>query len=274
MRTTLRSLKLLNENAKTKKPVLHPISGKPIAVVGLSLSPHAKGGYNVCPEATIGCISSCNLWFAGRTRFETARNAMNNRKKLLFENPPLFYRHLDHDLDLFTDYCQTMGYFPCVRMNAASDLDWGFIADERENLTFYDYSKVRSRFEAYVPVNYSLTYSWNERSTTEFARSVLDSGRNVSIVFDVPYFPQSNVFGYLPEFVDVNGKRFHVVDGDIHDVRLTVLDGSGVIVGLRLKGTNDAKRQAIVRRFAVPVPFPRFACDKLGGVIPGSVVAL
>jgi len=101
-----------------------------------------------------------------------------------------------------------------------------------------------------LPKNYHLTFSDSERTNDNFLRRVLENGGNVARVFDVPYHPQSGMLGVLPKTVCVDGLWVRVIDGDLHDVRIPSVDGRGVVIGLRLKGTNKAKKHARKRGFA------------------------
>ena len=76
-------------------------------------------------------------------------------------------------------------------------------------------------------------------------------GGNVAQVFDVDYHPQSGRIGDLPESIRIQGRHWPVVDGDKHDIRLPSIDGRGVVIGLRLKGTNAAKSRARRNGFAI-----------------------
>ena len=101
-----------------------------------------------------------------------------------------------------------------------------------------------------LPGNYALTFSRHEKHHGATIRSYLRRGGNVAQVFDVDYYPAVGRVGDLPATVRVHGQEFAVVDGDKHDVRLPTVDGRGVIIGLRLKGTNAAKSRARQNGFA------------------------
>lgn len=239
--------KLLNTNAKLSKPV------RGYAITGLSLAPHSLSGLvNVCIAATVACRAACVLWFAGRSNFDSVRAAMIRRTKFFVENREEFEATLCKNIRAFARSCVRNNVKPAVRCNVASDVDWSHIARQFPNVTFYDYTKVRSRlFRADWPKNYQLIYSWNENTTPKFAREVLERGHNVAMVFDVLYNPQARKFGALPAYVVLDGKRVKVVDGDRHDLRLRRCDGRGVVVGLRLKGKNATKQIARDMKFAV-----------------------
>jgi hypothetical protein len=82
-------------------------------------------------------------------------------------------------------------------------------------------------------------------------RAWLDAGHNVSVVFDTDYFPQSGRIGELPADWRIGKKTYQVIDGDKHDMRLRHIDGSGVIVGLRFKGSRRLLDESVRRGFTV-----------------------
>ena len=118
-------------------------------------------------------------------------------------------------------------------MNVASDLEWFDVIDRWPDVQFYDYTKIRARFDRYLagklPANYALTFSRHEKHHSATIRSYLNRGGNVAQVFDVDYYPAVGRIGALPKSVTIHGKRFRVVDGDKHDVRLPTVDGRGVV---------------------------------------------
>lgn len=221
---------------------------------GLTLAPHGLSGHNVCPGSSVGCRASCNLWFAGQRVSPQARNAAVRDTRWFFRDPETFKEELHRDIIRVQRSAYRKGLTPLIRLNMASDLDWTSVIAAHPDIQFFDYTKIRSRFRAYLagtlPANYRLTFSRHEKhSETEIA-GFLREGGNVAQVFDVLYNPQWKKFGALPETVEIDGESFPVIDGDVHDVRLPEVDGTGVIVGLRLKGTNAAKSRARKSQFA------------------------
>ncbi|TWU21298.1 GP88 family protein [Bythopirellula polymerisocia] len=238
---------LIGSNTKLAKQ-----SGLEYLIAGLSLAPHRRGPENVCPEAGY-CSAVCNLWFSGRTVTKPVRNAMINRSQLLTEDPRRFRQLLDSDLERFANDAKSKRIVPLFRPNVASDLDWQDLARSHPHISFYDYTKVRSRLAAIRnhrwPENYQLTYSVNERSHHRTIGSYLRTGFNVSTVYDTDYFPAVGRIDPLPESWRFDGKEWPVIDGDKHDIRLKEVDGTGVVVGLRFKGSRRLLDQAIDRGF-------------------------
>jgi len=240
-------MNLLSTNAKLEKQ-----NGIDYLVAGLSMAPHGIGGYQACESATSGCKSSCVLWFTGRTVMPKVRNAMIRRKQMFFEHRSGFLDLLRADINTIVRRAENRGLSPAVRLNVATDLDWSDFAAEFPNCTFYDYTKVRSRLlRSDWPPNYQLTYSLNERSHGRTVQSQLERGGNVAVVFSTRYFPQRGLIGDLPESWKLHGKHYRVIDGDRYDMRLRELDGSGIIVGLRFKGSLKRRQHAIENGFCI-----------------------
>lgn len=242
------SLRLLSTNRKLQKSM--DLFGGQIVTAGLFLAPHRRSGTNVCPEAGI-CSTVCNLWFSGRTVTQPVRAAMLRRTSLLVTDPSRFEQLLCRDIELLLRRAEKQGKRLFLRLNGASDLDFSRFATWFPTVEFYDYTKVARRVQFVLdgtwPPNYSLCYSFNERSDWKLCRRYLRKGGTVSVVFDSAYHPQSGKIGKLPR----KFCRFPVVDGDLHDLRHPEFDGRGVVVGLRFKGTRRLLARAVRRGFVV-----------------------
>ena len=182
---------------------------------------------------------------------------MIRRTRMLFEDSERFYDLLRADLAKFVGYCERLKLSPLFRPNVASDLDWSNLAAEFPTVQFYDYTKVRSRVERIRrgrwPSNYELTYSVNEQSHHRTIGAYLRAGFNVAAVFDTDYFPQIGRIGELPDEWRFDGREWPVIDGDKHDMRLREIDGQGVVVGLRFKGSRKRMQAAIDNGFVFGV---------------------
>jgi len=219
-------------------------------IMGLAMSPHGIGGHDVCGSSTVSCRAVCNMWLSGHNTMRNVRDAMLRRKLLFFEHPTVFAWMLSQDIERLTNKAKSIGKVPILRPNIGSDLDFSDLARENPELTLYDYSKVKSRIlDKNWPKNYQLTYSINEKTHWKTARSYLEHGRNCAVVFDTAYSPSHHIVGRLPKWHTIGGKRFPVVDGDIHDRRLAKYDGNGVVVGLRFKGGRKRMQSAQFRGF-------------------------
>jgi hypothetical protein len=161
------------------------------------------------------------------------------------EDRESFLKQLNRDIARHIRRAEQAQLTPVVRLNMGSDLDWLEVIQQWPCLQFIDYTKIRSRFESYLngdlPENYHLTFSRHEKHKDSLIERFLNLGGNVAHVFSEPE---------LPDTLQVGQGTFPVISGDNHDVRLPELDGSGVIVGLRLKGTNASKHQARLSGFA------------------------
>jgi hypothetical protein len=239
---------LLSSNAKLAKAV--KLWGNEIIAYGLSLAPHRRSGFNVCSNAGV-CSTVCNLWFSGRIRYESVRQTMVRRTRMLFERPAEFYAALDRDLGRVDRRAAREGKVAYVRLNVASDLDWMRVIEKWGRIRFYDYTKIKSRADlaaaGKLPANYWLTPSWSERMHVNSARAYLRKGLNVSVVFDTEYVPNWGKVGKLPK----RWKGYRVIDGDVHDLRHRDYDGEGNVIGLRFKGGRKLMAHAMAKGFVV-----------------------
>jgi hypothetical protein len=220
-------------------------------VAGIALAPAKRSGHEVCFGRTRGCTTACNLWFAGRTVSEHYRKAAIRRTKWLFRNPTEFTDVFHQDLDKMVRVGEKLDLLPLCRPNIASDLDWLEVIRDTPAVTFFDYTKIKSRALGELPGNYHITLSWHEEMRHNTARAMLERGRNLAIVFNVKYVPSHGIYGDLPEEWRIGGKWWEVVNGDAHDWRIPVEDGYGKVIGLRLKGTRKSKQRALELGFGV-----------------------
>jgi hypothetical protein len=236
---------LLRTNAKLSK---NSGEAAPYLLAGLTLAPYTLSGHQACSGSSVGCRASCNLWFSGQRVTPQARNRALEDTEWLFESREGLIRQLHRDISKHVERAHKSNLIPLIRLNVASDLDWIEKIAEWPDVAFFDYTKIRSRFFGYLkgklPSNYHLTFSRHEKHDETMIAEFLSAGGNVAHVFDVPYHPQSGTIGELPKLMKIDGREFPVIDADLHDVRLPKIDGTGVIVGLRLKGTNAAKQRA------------------------------
>jgi len=171
-----------------------------------------------------------------------------------------FKRLLHSDIGKFLADCERDNLVPIIRPNTASDKNFAWLAAEYPTIQFYDYTKSVDRMRAYIqgmlPSNYHLTYSVSELSSNAFCLEVLRAGCNVALVVDTPYNGQQKTYGPIPPYWN----RFKTVDGDIHDIRLPLLDGGGKVICLRLKGTNRSR--ALGRKHGFARMFNRISLEQ------------
>lgn len=244
-------MKLLSTNAKLSKTAGGAAN---YLAAGLTLAPASLSGHNVCTGSTAGCRAACLAHYSGQRVTPGARAKALRDTLRLFDDRAGFLADLDRDIAAHVRRAEKFQLTPIIRLNVGSDLDWLPTIAKWPTVQFYDYTKIASRYRRYLagglPANYAITFSASERTTDAQLRDILAAGGNVATVFNVAYNGQRKIFGAMPQTVELAGASFPVVDGDLHDIRLPEIDGRGVVVGLRLKGTNAAKDGARAHLFA------------------------
>ena len=197
---------------------------------GIHLSPNIVSGYNVCFDATEGCIDAC-LDTSGRGAMPSVQNARINKTKRFFQDRKGFLTDLWKEVTSAIKSATKKELKFCMRPNLTSDLPWESIRHNGQNLMdafnpcrFYDYTKSLKRFSRFLggelPENYHLTYSRSEETTDALVIALCKSGGNVAVVFRER----------LPD----TWLGFEVLNGDENDLRFK--DKKGCIVGLVEKG--------------------------------------
>lgn len=201
---------------------------------GIHFAPANLSGFEVCSARSEGCTLAC-LNTAGRGRMQGTQDARIAKTILFFKHKQAFLDKLSKEIASKIKSAKKKNMEAVFRLNLTSDLPWERIRCQHDGKTifekfpearFYDYTKVKSRMQAFLmgqkmPENYHLTFSRSEDDRNDYlTQKVLQSGGNVAIVFR----------NKLPE----NWNGFEVIDGDDHDLRF--LDSSGVVVGLIEKG--------------------------------------
>ena len=197
---------------------------------GIHLSPNIVSGYNVCFDATEGCIDAC-LDTSGRGAMPSVQNARINKTKRFFQDRKGFLTDLWKEVTSAIKSATKKELKFCMRPNLTSDLPWESIRHNGQNLMdafnpcrFYDYTKSLKRFTRFLagelPENYHLTYSRSEETTDALVIALCKSGGNVAVVFRER----------LPD----TWLGFEVLNGDENDLRFK--DKKGCIVGLVEKG--------------------------------------
>ena len=197
---------------------------------GIHLSPNSVSGYNVCSDATQGCIDAC-LDTAGRGAMPSVQTARTNKTKRFFEDRDGFLTDLWKEVKSAIKSATRKELKFCMRPNLTSDLPWESIFFKGKSLMrtfnpcrFYDYTKSLKRFTRFLngelPENYHLTFSRSEETTNALVIALCKSGGNVAVVFR----------DHLPDkYLGID-----VFNGDDNDLRF--LDTKGCIVGLIEKG--------------------------------------
>ena len=216
-----KSKKLLNidNNAKT-------IKGQKYGYMTgiLYLAPGIQSGFNVCPQASQGCLKSC-LYTAGHGAFSNVQEGRINKTRWYIQERESFLIQLRKEIKAFIIKAENKNLIPVVRLNGTSDISFENtgIFEEFSRVQFYDYTKIYKRILSYVngqmPSNYHLTYSLNEDNKDK-ALNILKLGGNIAAVFRA----------HLPK--SFNG--YKVINADESDLRF--LDGNNIIAGLKAKG--------------------------------------
>ncbi len=195
---------------------------------GLSLAPHSLSGFNVCPSSTPSCRAGC-VAYSGNGGFRGVAAGRVLRVQFLAEHPEHFATLLDAELRKGKAKAARKGQSGiAMRLNTFSDLPWHtltpWLFTDHADVQFYDYTKVWSRGEEILPVNWHLTFSASERTTADQILAMVERGYNVATVFSTGRTkPLPATFHGAP-----------IIDGDKSDDRAE--DPRGVIVGLRAKG--------------------------------------
>jgi hypothetical protein len=234
----------------------------------LYLVPWKMSGANLCPDASPGCIAACvTSPRKGFGRFFGAIEESRQRRAQRFiEDRERFLRQLAEELETEQLSAMKAGKIVTCRLNMASDIDWttfsiayganlfGELGGSRNcSIRFYDYTKRLSVLLRNRPLNYHLTFSRSENNHAKCLEAI-DAGHNVAVVFSQgPEFSGSKK-AYQQKLPETwtppgYGKEIRVIDGDTHDFRCW--DEPGVIVGLRMKGTESEVRHALRTGFAV-----------------------
>jgi len=251
---------------------------------GVFLAPAKSSGTDVCPASTPECRASCLGPHSGRGKMKNTQKSRIDKTHFMINHPKHFYAKLDHEITAAKTSAAKKGQKLAVRLNGTSDIPHEHMAPQlfakHHDVQFYDYTKVTGRaHNAAMPKNYHLTTSSSglnhPDSNWKSVRKHLDKGGVASMVFRVKQGRKGGVNkngitrkgtpeGALPTHVhdEETGKKYRVIDGDVHDHRHldhaynNVPHGEGVIAGLRLKGTNKkgTGTGATAGSFAVHVP--------------------
>lgn len=218
----------------------------------LHLAPASLSGFNVCAQASNGCIAAC-LHTAGNPVHMPQKTLSRIAKtKAYFHARKAFVALLAFEIAALERKAERAGLQAGIRLNATSDISWEGVALECDGvkvsnlmmlfpaIEFYDYTKITKRAlksaSGKLPPNYSLTFSKTENNDADVAR-VIEAGGNVAIVFHKTAYKLAIDAGVYHGAAFEPWKGIRTIDGDEHDFR--PVDPKGVIVALKAKG--DAK---------------------------------
>ena len=191
----------------------------------------------LCPSSTKGCRASC-LVHSGRMRMKPVVDARKLRTNLFLNAPTAFKAMLHDEINALLRRATKQDKRLAIRLNGTSDIDWTDVYEAFPDVQFYEYTKRYELASTLLSLpNVEVTVSRTEDTTGERIRNLALFGINVAVVFDDK--------SQLPETYE----GVPVINGDKHDRRFE--DDKGVIVGLKLKGTNKVKQLARDCGFAV-----------------------
>jgi len=259
---------ILSTNPKTEK--------SKVQTYILHLAPHNLSGVNVCPGAG-NCKKVC-LHFAGNPVYMQGKQSARIRRTLAYVADPQRFARLIV-CAILSKLAKNPGEPIAIRLNGTSDIQWENVdffitpdfaqfcrvkfgavlpigkrnifevfnfmrANTGENVTFYDYTKIRRNWAECKRLGYHLTFSfdgWENQNNIKLCLQALRHGVNVAAAFNIK---KGDI---LPLYVSASrfdsalyGRVFNVVDGDLTDYRPA--DGyNGEIIGLRFKLPHGLK---------------------------------
>jgi len=237
---TPKTKKLLTQNKKLEKTS----KNTKWKMYGLNLSPsNIEGsGFNTCKHAGF-CKEVC-IVKTGLNVMTAAQKSRIDKTRWLFYDQKGFLTHLHKEIgNLYDKHENNL----LIRLNILSDIPWERIDptlfSKYPNAQFIDYTKYidracDSKFDKKWPVNYELTYSWNEKSHSHKRKinKLLMSGGRINVVWHHRYKYNDLQRNQLPENFTIATKTHEVVDGDLDDARLE--EGKVVMVRAKLAKTK------------------------------------
>ncbi len=222
----------------------------------------SPGSSTVCPRATNGCRTGCVIRGGMAQAFPEIDAGRRLRNLAYQSDPEAYLRQLADQLACIVSKTERAHIW---RGNTGSDIDLrqmvklanaALAARGLPKQFFYDYTKVPEYFH-HRAGNHFLCFSRSEQNE-EQAIDLLRAGEIVAVVFhEMGDFAQHAAYRQrLPE----TWQGFPVYNGDASDIRIPGLfdpprpqDGSGYVVGLRLKGNYRQREAAISNGFSVEV---------------------
>lgn len=198
------------------------------------LAPASGSGRDVCSNSTSACRAGCLGNHVGR--LPMIRPSMQWKTTLRLGAKHLWRELTHHGIQALIKRAAAMSLSPAVRLDGTSDLgDAEYFARAYPVVRFYDYTKSPARAHRWMHLQLgnlhpTLSYSGeNEEACIYF----LTKGGNVAVPFNVAKGAP------LPD----EWRGYDVIDGDVHDFRPA--DPRGVVVGLRWKGPNKTRSDAL-----------------------------
>lgn len=211
-----------------------------VATFGIQLAPatEAGNGINMCASAG-DCVRGC-IKVTGMNAFPTHRSARVKRTILYKKFPQAFHDQLQAEIESWKRSTTNAGFTLAARPNTLSDqpLLAKAVAERNPDIQVYDYTKLPKPATRRLP-NYHLTYSYSERTTSADIAHCIEHRVNIAVILNIKR-GQS-----LPAFVELHGRTFPVIDGDLTDLRFMDPSDQTYVVGLRWKtGKGSAENLA------------------------------
>lgn len=229
------------------------------AAWSLALFPGSK---KICSHASRACLRAC-VSSTGMARvFPGIDETRKLKTEMLIQQKDRFVARLEQEIRAVLSEFADSGLQPLFRLNAFSEIRWERIAPQlfaipdptspTGLLTCYDYAANPARIGD-TPPNYRLTFSRKEDNEPEVLRQ-LANGQNCAVVFhELGSFA---AHGAYAQRLPYTWKGYQVRDGDISDFRaldpIAKPGAPGYVIGLRLKGNNAQRQDAIDNGFSLP----------------------
>ena len=211
-----------------------------------NLSPASESGWNMCAQASEGCIAAC-LHTAGNPIYlKNKLSARLQRTRAFMTMRKAYIALIAFELESLELKAKRLNMAPAWRPNTTSDYPFHTVAltvngkpvksliHHFSGIEAYDYSKVTKKALQWaaglLPENYHITFSKSE-SNDHDVEKVIKAGCNVAVVFSGKTLPAT-------------WQGVKVINGDESDVRF--FDESGVIVGLKAKGEAKTDESGFV----------------------------
>lgn len=211
-----------------------------------NLSPASESGWNMCAQASLGCIAACLHTAGNPVYLEGKINARLQRTRAFMTMRKTYVALIAFELESLELKAKRLNMIPAWRPNTTSDYPFHTVAltvngkpmksliHAFPDIETYDYTKITKKALQWaaglLPKNYHITFSKSESNDSDVAK-VIKAGGNVAVVFDTKALPDT-------------WQNVPVVNGDESDVRF--LDQSGVIVGLKAKGEAKTDESGFV----------------------------
>jgi hypothetical protein len=248
----------------THKPLLTPPAGNTKlrrsqtdthSAWSLALFPGSK---KICSHASRACLRACVSSTGLSKVFPAIDESRKLKTEMFLQQKERFIARLEHEIRGILLEFASSGMHPLFRLNAFSEIRWERIAPQLFDLPgiqVYDYAANPARIGD-TPPNYRLTFSRKEDNEPEVLRQ-LARGQNCAVVFhEVGSYAGHGAYAQrLPPI----WRGYSVIDGDISDFRsldpLAPQGAKGYVIGLRLKGSPEQRKDAIDSGFSL-LSFP------------------